>query len=472
MALFKILRGNAVDLPTEIKDGYAYFCTDTHDFYIDYTNNENELTRGLITAGSSNNSRPNRLGFLGIDFINNKIQDGWLTSTYSTDGGVTSANIGVSKVSLFNLCTKLRGSVPLNTLNTQYRRTIAFNTGIYEGDCQFDIDTIRIDISNPGGHTIKCLVEIGNEDGTEWKHAKEYVLSGAEYAPNYLPYSYLNFGADYERIRFTFRYDKINSAMTQKANIRAIGLYGDYYNTSMPTFSSKYGVPFQVDYRGITEFEGALIANGNIAGSTGEFSGPVYVDGVDDDGLSISATGSILASEGLLSDRHISAAGTITTISDQAMSIDLSNIFPNSTFEGKPMTGEVDAGVYSQDSGWVLSETGVAAPGILTDVLVLSDDGQLCNYGTTTLIGDVGIQGALTGTSGYFDASIYTPSLSSDVLSTNFISLERNPVNNVYLSNQGYVQASVYMEAPEFRGTATKSETINWHYFDANGIIS
>ena len=46
MALFKILRGNAASLPKEKKDGYAYFCTDTHDFYIDYKKADGTLTRG------------------------------------------------------------------------------------------------------------------------------------------------------------------------------------------------------------------------------------------------------------------------------------------------------------------------------------------------------------------------------------------------------------------------------------------
>lgn len=36
MALFKINRGNEVNLPQELHDGYAYFCTDTKKFYIDH----------------------------------------------------------------------------------------------------------------------------------------------------------------------------------------------------------------------------------------------------------------------------------------------------------------------------------------------------------------------------------------------------------------------------------------------------
>ena len=50
MALFKILRGNAENLPDTKKDGYAYFCTDTHDFYIDYIDSNGQLTRGQLNA--------------------------------------------------------------------------------------------------------------------------------------------------------------------------------------------------------------------------------------------------------------------------------------------------------------------------------------------------------------------------------------------------------------------------------------
>ena len=50
MALFKILRGNANDLPTDFHDGWAYFTTDTHEFFIDYTDNNGELQRGSITS--------------------------------------------------------------------------------------------------------------------------------------------------------------------------------------------------------------------------------------------------------------------------------------------------------------------------------------------------------------------------------------------------------------------------------------
>lgn len=55
MALFKIVRGKFEDLPETYHDGYAYFCTDTGDFYIDYKENESdtEIKRRKISAGSA-----------------------------------------------------------------------------------------------------------------------------------------------------------------------------------------------------------------------------------------------------------------------------------------------------------------------------------------------------------------------------------------------------------------------------------
>ena len=50
MALFKILRGNANNLPP-YHDGWAYFTTDTHEFFIDYTDNDGELQRATIGGG-------------------------------------------------------------------------------------------------------------------------------------------------------------------------------------------------------------------------------------------------------------------------------------------------------------------------------------------------------------------------------------------------------------------------------------
>ena len=50
MALFKICRGNESNLPDTLTDGYAYFCTDTGNFYIDWADAEANVSRKHINA--------------------------------------------------------------------------------------------------------------------------------------------------------------------------------------------------------------------------------------------------------------------------------------------------------------------------------------------------------------------------------------------------------------------------------------
>lgn len=50
MSLFKITRGAEINLPSKLTDGYAYFCTDTTNFFIDWTNSSNTLVRSKISG--------------------------------------------------------------------------------------------------------------------------------------------------------------------------------------------------------------------------------------------------------------------------------------------------------------------------------------------------------------------------------------------------------------------------------------
>ena len=45
MAVFKINRGLEKNLPTALTDGYAYFCTDNQNFYIDFIDGSGVITR-------------------------------------------------------------------------------------------------------------------------------------------------------------------------------------------------------------------------------------------------------------------------------------------------------------------------------------------------------------------------------------------------------------------------------------------
>lgn len=57
MTLFKILRGNESDLPMEVSDGTAYFCTDSGNLYIDYSDSAGGISRKQVNAGCADKIR-------------------------------------------------------------------------------------------------------------------------------------------------------------------------------------------------------------------------------------------------------------------------------------------------------------------------------------------------------------------------------------------------------------------------------
>lgn len=50
MALFKLCRGAETNLPTTKTNGYAYFCTDTQNFYIDWMDSSSNLIRSKLAV--------------------------------------------------------------------------------------------------------------------------------------------------------------------------------------------------------------------------------------------------------------------------------------------------------------------------------------------------------------------------------------------------------------------------------------
>lgn len=57
MALFKINKGDEINLPAVLTEGWAYFTTDNGNFYIDHLNNQNELVRTKISANYADKLR-------------------------------------------------------------------------------------------------------------------------------------------------------------------------------------------------------------------------------------------------------------------------------------------------------------------------------------------------------------------------------------------------------------------------------
>ena len=82
MALFKVSRGVAAQLPSKITDGYAYFTTDDGKFYIDAG-----VTRTAInpTVDYTSNSGNNQIKNRPVS----------VTKTTDSDGDVYSVTFGV-----------------------------------------------------------------------------------------------------------------------------------------------------------------------------------------------------------------------------------------------------------------------------------------------------------------------------------------------------------------------------------------
>ena len=57
LALFRVCRGNESNLPATMNDGWAYFCTDTGNFYIDWADDQGALYRVQINSNYSNSLR-------------------------------------------------------------------------------------------------------------------------------------------------------------------------------------------------------------------------------------------------------------------------------------------------------------------------------------------------------------------------------------------------------------------------------
>ena len=81
MALFKVARGVAANLPKKITDGYAYFTTDDGKFYIDANVTRTAINPTIDYTSNSGNSQ----------IKNRPVQ---VTKTTDEDGDVFSVTFG------------------------------------------------------------------------------------------------------------------------------------------------------------------------------------------------------------------------------------------------------------------------------------------------------------------------------------------------------------------------------------------
>lgn len=93
MALFKICRGKEENLPAAMNDGWAYFCTNTGKFFIDWADEDGAIKRSSINADFAQKLRY----FEGDEFIEvdiaeiaNKVHE---HNNFSIIDGITAAKI-------------------------------------------------------------------------------------------------------------------------------------------------------------------------------------------------------------------------------------------------------------------------------------------------------------------------------------------------------------------------------------------
>lgn len=180
MALFKILRGNAANLPTTKKDGYAYFCTDTHDFYIDYTKADGSLDRAQLNAYAADKLTTGRKITLGTAVTtastaptfdgskNIEIPISGLKEAYLEWGGKNRQ--AYSKLSPIDylFSAKMKG----NKLAFLPEECIKFESSTDGGTTwtEFTNTTAKRNLFSVGGATIR----IGNADNTGYTDKSNY----------------------------------------------------------------------------------------------------------------------------------------------------------------------------------------------------------------------------------------------------------------------------------------------------------
>lgn len=72
MALFRILKGNEVNLPEKKREGFAYFTIDENDFYID-TESSTTNAAGKESGGARKQLNANRAHYLKSKDINKNV---------------------------------------------------------------------------------------------------------------------------------------------------------------------------------------------------------------------------------------------------------------------------------------------------------------------------------------------------------------------------------------------------------------
>ena len=97
MALFKVLRGQEANLASQpLNDGWAYFCSDTGNFFIDHTNTAGSLVRSQINADAAYALRYSKDGSEVVVLADEVVTKSLLDSTFENYASKLDKKVSVS----------------------------------------------------------------------------------------------------------------------------------------------------------------------------------------------------------------------------------------------------------------------------------------------------------------------------------------------------------------------------------------
>lgn len=205
MALFKISRGSETNLPKGITDGYAYFCADSQNFYIDFVDSEGVATRKKLgveyaeklrysTDGKYVEINPTDIALLSEDntFTGNNTFSGKITVSHdptdSTDAvnkayldSVNSANAQTQTSNTFVGDNTFKGKVtiskdPVDTTDAANKKyvdaTVNASKLTWKGEWTFKQDYVVNDVVGYKGSCYVCvqsgLPDIPSSTSSAW----------------------------------------------------------------------------------------------------------------------------------------------------------------------------------------------------------------------------------------------------------------------------------------------------------------
>lgn len=384
MALFKILRGNATNLSSVAKkDGYAYFCTDTHDFYIDYTKADGSLERAQLNAYAADKLTTGRTIGLGtavsstattfdgsknITIPVTEIKEAYLTwggknltglvgplgaslsaehsanrlayfppagikFEHSVDGGATweekSTYGDVYKTRLVTLSTSVPVTLNAPVSTSQMMRcTITSQDGTVSGSGRVYTRARKmlIDVNTP--HQLQVKIERKKGSSSSWDTVGGYTISGWG-GWNEIPLDAFSFGGtssqtgNYWQIRLTFSILTIHtntSYANTKPSIQGIRLFGDTM-WATPSALARTGHLYTYDEAQQATFPASIIQNS----TSGQIysKGSLKADGATTLGGTLNVTGKTTLKEtatGALTASSISSTGALTVTGNSTLS--------------------------------------------------------------------------------------------------------------------------------------------------------